>query len=56
MVARDYRNRIIEQGSFVQYVGTKTRGVVDKISTKAVKHGFELILRVFFTVLIIWSC
>jgi hypothetical protein len=34
MVARDYRNRIIEQGAFVQYVGTKTRGIVDKISTK----------------------
>ncbi len=34
MIARDYRNRIIEHGSFVQYIGTRTRGLVDKIFTK----------------------
>lgn len=34
MVALDFRNRIIKQGSLVQYVGTRTRGKVDKISTK----------------------
>jgi hypothetical protein len=42
MVARDYRNRIIEYGAFVQYVGTRTRGVVDKISTKNSKTWIRI--------------
>jgi hypothetical protein len=42
MIARDYRNRIIEHGAFVQYVGTRTRGVVDKISTKNSKTWIRI--------------
>jgi hypothetical protein len=33
MVARDFRNRIIREGALVQYIGTRTQGKVDKIST-----------------------
>lgn len=33
MVARDFRDRIIKQGSLVQYIGTRTQGKVEEIST-----------------------
>jgi hypothetical protein len=34
MEARDFRDRIIEIGAVVRYIGTLTIGKVDKISTK----------------------
>lgn len=32
-MARDVRNRIIKKGSLVQYIGTRTQGKVEEIST-----------------------
>jgi hypothetical protein len=34
MEARDFRNRLIDKGSFVRYLGTLTMGKVDKIYEK----------------------